>query len=239
MPARRPHQRDGAQPLPLVRAADRGAQQLRPFRVGLPVIHQQIGVDQVAGRAEGQLRTAAYAGEPDHRAGQRAVGDRERLAGHGVIDDLVPNQHQLRVGPDVAAVGQTEHRFAIAEKTGLACGNEVGTIDRRDAILARPTGGDRVGQGLQRRRLIGDHRCGRGRFVPPTARPESHPSDDGERANAAEHQGALQHLPAGRRARFDAYDHRHHSALPRSSRDRFLLDETPGGADAQRGVSAR
>jgi len=82
---------------------DRFACELLPPALRLPVVHDEIGVPQLAGGAEIQSRPVERPLEHQRRVAKRTIGHGNRRAADGVVDDLVPNEDSQRIGVRIVA----------------------------------------------------------------------------------------------------------------------------------------
>ena len=113
------------------------APELLPPRLGLPVVHDEIGVAQLAGRAEVERAPLDPAVERDRRVAERAEGDGDGEPAEFVVDDLVPDQDLQRVGARLAADRQLDHRLARLDKRRREDRGKAGRIERRIARQVR------------------------------------------------------------------------------------------------------
>jgi hypothetical protein len=123
-------------------ADDGGAEILLPPALGLPVVHDEVRVAQLARGAEIENQAIDPAIESDRRVAQRAVGDGDRHIAHGIVDDLVPREDPQRVGPRLAGQGERDDRLGRREVYDLADRLEARRVDRRNAILGRAARAD-------------------------------------------------------------------------------------------------
>jgi hypothetical protein len=128
--------RQHAQARARVAADDAFAAELLPPRFRLPVVHDEVGVAQVAGRAEAQRASLHPAVERDRGVAERAERDRNRNTADDVVDDLVPDQDLERVGAATAGERERDHRFLRPQEPHFGHAEEARTLERRDAILA-------------------------------------------------------------------------------------------------------
>jgi hypothetical protein len=103
----------------------------------MPVVHHEIGVAQLASRAEVEHLRRRAPIEHDGRVAQRAVSDSDRDAADDIVDDLVPDQDAQRVGARVPANLQSDHGIIGAEFPILGSGLEKRLVDGRDTVLRR------------------------------------------------------------------------------------------------------
>ena len=72
--------------------------ELLPPCMGLPIIHYQVGVPQIAGYPEVQDIAVKSPIENNCRIAQRAEGCRHRHSTHNVVDNLMPRQNLQWIG---------------------------------------------------------------------------------------------------------------------------------------------
>jgi hypothetical protein len=65
---------------------------LLPPRLGLSVVHHQVAVAQLAGRAEVEQGAIERALEDERRVAERTEGHHHRDTAKGIVHDLVPGQ---------------------------------------------------------------------------------------------------------------------------------------------------
>ena len=128
---RRPDDPELPERLAGLRPVDAGCEDLWPAAVGLPVVHDQVRVDEVARNAE--LRPAAF--EPLCGAGERAVRDRDGVARERVVDYLVIHQHVLGVRLRLAVTHDAEHGLLVGDRR-VGDRLERRVVDRGDPVLA-------------------------------------------------------------------------------------------------------
>ena len=126
-------------------ADDSQSEELLPPGFGLAVVHDEVGMAQLAGGAEIENPRAEPAVEHDRGIAQRAIGDRNRHSADGIVDDFVPHQDAQRVGPGVLADDDRDDRLAPRQALhgGLADRGEFRLVDGGDAVLRRTARADR------------------------------------------------------------------------------------------------
>ena len=117
-----------------------------PQALGLAVVHDECRVVEPARSAEVEDAIAELAVVPDSRVAQRAVGDGDRLATDGVVDDLVPQQHLHRVGAGITVERERDHGFLGLQEADVGGPLELRCVDGGDAVGWRPAGEDIEGR---------------------------------------------------------------------------------------------
>src|SRR5262249_42498565 len=93
------------------RAYDALAVELLPPALRLAVIHDEVGVAQLAGRAEAQGPPARAPIEYHRGIAERTPGHRDRGPAEGVVHDFMPNQDPKRIGTRLAAYLDRDDRL--------------------------------------------------------------------------------------------------------------------------------
>ena len=126
-------------------AADRLVAHLRPEALGGAVEHDQVVVEQEPRDAEVVDLPVQRGVEDDATPRERTVARNDRNASDHVVDDLVPPQDVVGVGPRLSIDDDSEdERRGLQEGVTLRCGDGGGLCQRRDAVLARSSGDDLV-----------------------------------------------------------------------------------------------
>jgi hypothetical protein len=120
-------------PRPGEQAGDRPTLDLRPQRLGLPVVHHQSGQVE-APPGDEAIRDAAVVGE--RGVAQRTARHRDRGALDGVVDDLVPDQGLHRVGAGAFLEDEGENSLVLVEP-----GHAGGPLEPGSSIAGIPSGG--------------------------------------------------------------------------------------------------
>ena len=82
-----------------------------PQAPGLTISHDQAVAPQHPGHLKGVAPAAKPAGVNHARMTERSPGHRDGVALHAVVDDFVGIQLPQRVGPDLVAHDDPNHRF--------------------------------------------------------------------------------------------------------------------------------
>ena len=151
---------------PGMRADNPLPKRLLPPALGLPIIHDHVGMAQQARDAKGQ-------GLPiqpriEHHAGvaERPERYQHRHAADTVVHDLMPHEVTDRIGARrLVRQGHTHHRFTIRQSGFCANGNETGVGLRRNAVFRR-TARDDFGEVNLKTRKIGVWPGGSKRIAP-------------------------------------------------------------------------
>ena len=128
----------------------RSEEQLAPEALvpgcGPAVVHQEVRVEEQAADPEREPLAAHLAAERHGAVAERVVGDRDRNAAQGVVDDLVPDKHAQRVGaggapephPDDAVAGHEELAVPGPGGVGLGDGPQRRVDERGQTVLRHP-----------------------------------------------------------------------------------------------------
>ena len=124
--------------------ADDGlARELLPPRFGLAVVHDEVAVSELSGRAEIEQASVQPAVEGDGRVAERTEGDRHRKAVQGVVDNLVPGQDLEGIGLGLSLVLDDDDGLDVFDPlVGRFLGHELRLVDGGDAVLRRASGED-------------------------------------------------------------------------------------------------
>jgi len=127
--------REGLELLSEERADHRLAERLWPVRVGLAVVHHEVGaVELAAGPEVEQLTVDGRTEAGDPRVAQRAIRDEDGHTGEVVLHDLVPHQDPDRVGLRDPVDLHRDHRFLGRKEPELCRFQEFRMVDRRDPV---------------------------------------------------------------------------------------------------------
>jgi hypothetical protein len=166
-------------------------------RVGLPVVHHEVGAVELAARAEvEQLPVYRRPEEGDPGVAERTVRHDDGHTGEVVVHDLMPHQDPDRVRLRDVVDLDRDHRLLERQEPDLTRRQESGVVDGRDAVRWNAAGDDllRVDErslDRQRRRLwpvVGSPR----RTIPPGGAAEA------RSPNAARMLSFLMSLPIAR-----------------------------------------
>ncbi len=85
------------------------------------------------------------------------IASRQRHAGPGVVDDLLPHQELHRIGAGLATEIKGDHWLLVVQPAHGGGRREPGMVDRRDAVGRRPARVDGVGvdERPRERRVVG------------------------------------------------------------------------------------
>lgn len=130
------------------------SQELLPPAFGLPVIHNQIRIPELAGCAEIQHLATQRAVEHNPGITQRAVSDRHRNPANYIVDDLVAGQNTQQISAGIAVDDEPDDRLGIGQYLDFEYG-----YGNRMADGANPAFGRTAGKNLLKiNRMLGKFR---------------------------------------------------------------------------------
>ena len=116
-------------------------EELTPNRLGLPVIHDEGVEDKTSGYAEADCLLFKFSTVHYGRKTERSPGDRDRLASHDIVDDLVRAEISDVVGTVVIAYRDADHQIGVAVLMFRFFGSvEVWTEYRGNSVLRENLG---------------------------------------------------------------------------------------------------
>lgn len=117
--------RIGPQTLPGKKPFDSRARHLQPFAAGIPVVHEQVGIVEIAGHAEGQSSLPQLGDEGSGAAAEWSVGDEQRPTAYKVVHDLVVLEDADGVGARIVWGVHCDDAIVGAHEGGIANGDKI------------------------------------------------------------------------------------------------------------------